>query len=107
MKKIILFSLIILSFFIIACNSSEKEYEKVIYNIPDDPEIFFCESDADCGHVTGCNEEGGSPCVNIEYIFTYGPNKKNCDPNDVSFCYTCECIDNKCTNVLDQQKYGC
>ena len=105
MKKIILFG-IILTIFMFGC-AGQGEYERTVYDLPDDPEVFFCETDNDCGHLTGCNEDGGTPCVNIEYTDVYGEEKKNCDPEDVSFCYNCECIDNRCETKLDPNKFGC
>lgn len=105
-RRILIGIILILTTFILGC-TNESEYERTVYNLPDNPEIFFCETDADCGHLTGCNEDGGSPCVNIEYTEIYGAKKRNCDPEDVGFCYNCECIENKCTNVIDPDYYGC
>jgi hypothetical protein len=106
MKKIILLIMILTFVIIIGC-SKESVVQDRIYELPNIEEIYFCETDAECGHLAGCNEKGGSPCVNIDYVKTYGKEKKNCDPDDVSFCYNCKCIDNKCNTVIDNTKYGC
>lgn len=106
MKKIIIIGLLLIAIFFIGCSSGTYS-EPQIYDLPDDEEIFACETDADCGHIRGCNEDGGSPCINVKFTQKYGFEKRNCDPENVGFCYTCECVNNRCQNILDTRTFGC
>lgn len=97
--KIIL--LVVFFVFLIGCS------EKINVNNLTYDEIHSCRKDSDCQQISGCHENGGSECVNFEYVDALGTPNKNCDTNDVWPCYTCECKSGKCVNILNEDKFGC